>query len=218
DQQVALHQAAIADRRIVTKADIAELDEVARLTLRLKSLNAGAEIRIVSHGAIAADELFGAALVDPQTGRADLDRWLNLDGHRAADDHHDHADDDHPDHHHPHIRFSGGPAHGDAIGTWLIEEENPVDWERLSPLLGAIVSHYGDRLLRLKGAIFTADDPRPLVMHGVQRLFHPPVRLDRWPGPARTSIVAIGAPGAERAAALIAAALSESVARPLAAE
>jgi G3E family GTPase len=228
DQQVALHQAAIADRRIVTKADIAELGEVAKLTERLKALNAGADIRIVSHGAIAADELFGAALVDPETGRADLARWLNPEGHRAGPelghDHHGHNDDNHQhdhehEHHHAHIHFSGGPAHGADVGTWLIEEDAPVDWEHLSPLLGAIVSHYGDRLLRLKGAIFTADDPRPLVMHGVQKLFHTPVRLDRWPGPARTSIVAIGAPGAERAAALIAEALRASVVpQPAAAE
>ena len=29
----------------------------------------------------------------------------------------------------------------------------------------------------------TAGDPRPLVIHGVQRLFHGPVRLERWARP-----------------------------------
>jgi G3E family GTPase len=203
DQPVALHQAALADRRIITKADMAQLADVAALTERLKALNAGADIRIVSHGAIAAEELFGAALVDPLSGRIDLKRWLNTDGHRNGP--HGHDDDGH-------VHFSGGPAHGDDVGTWLIEEGEPVDWEALSPRLGAIVSLHGDRLLRLKGAIFTNGDPRPLVIHGVQKLFHAPVRLDRWPGAARTSIVAIGAPGAELAASLIAEALSASVA------
>ena len=92
------------------------------------------------------------------------------------------------------------PAHGDTVGAWLIEEERPVDWEVLSPLLGDVVQEYGSLLLRLKGVIWTADDPRPLVMHGVQKLFHRPVRLERWPSAPRTSIVAIGEAGAAVAA------------------
>ena len=40
----------------------------------------------------------------------------------------------------------------------------------------------GANLLRVKGIVGLADDPsRPVVIHGVQHVFHPPVRLDRWP-------------------------------------
>jgi G3E family GTPase len=39
-----------------------------------------------------------------------------------------------------------------------------------------------------------ADDPeRPVVVHGVQHLFHPPRRLDAWPDDdKRTRMVVIG--------------------------
>ena len=70
-----------------------------------------------------------------------------------------------------------------------------MDWERLSPRLGAIIARYGDKLLRVKGVIWTLGDTRPLVIHGVQRLFHPPARLERWTGPPTTSIVIIGDKG-----------------------
>ena len=116
DQQVAAHQAAVADRRIVTKADLAEGAEVEALLRRLAALNAGAEMRQVSYGAIDASELFGASLHDPGSGRPDVERWLNLADHRGR---------------HRSILAvtatsvsAATPAHGDAIGTWLIEEEN----------------------------------------------------------------------------------------------
>jgi G3E family GTPase len=47
--------------------------------------------------------------------------------------------------------------------------------------------------LRLKGIVKLAETPAsPLVIHGVQHIFHPPVRLPRWPdGDERTRIVLI---------------------------
>ena len=52
---------------------------------------------------------------------------------------------------------------------------------------------HGPKLLRLKGIVALADDPdRPVVVHGVQHVLHPPVRLDAWPdSDRRTRIVFI---------------------------
>ena len=58
--------------------------------------------------------------------------------------------------------------------------------------------------------ICTADDPRPLVIHGVQRLFHAPVRLERWPVEPATSIVAVGDRGAAAAMEEVADALADA--------
>ncbi len=45
----------------------------------------------------------------------------------------------------------------------------------------------------MKGIVRLAEDPeRPLVVHGVQEIFHPPARLDRWPdADRRTRLVFI---------------------------
>ena len=40
----------------------------------------------------------------------------------------------------------------------------------------------GPDLLRVKGLINVAGESRPLVVQGVQHLFHPPVALAGWPG------------------------------------
>lgn len=201
EQPIAARQCAVADRRVITKADLAEPPQVAKLAERLLSLNPGASVEVVVNGAIDAAKLFGASLIDPETGRADLGRWLNLEGYRAAPFGRALPRD---------IRFTGGPAHDASVGTWLIQESRPVAWEMLSPRLGEIVARYGDSLLRLKGVIRTDGDDRPLVVHGVQRMFHSPVRLQRWPGAPATSIVAIGDHGAGPAVELIADALASA--------
>ncbi len=48
-------------------------------------------------------------------------------------------------------------------------------------------------LLRVKGIVNIAECPdEPLVIHGVQHVFHPPLRLSRWPSDdRRTRIVFI---------------------------
>jgi G3E family GTPase len=39
----------------------------------------------------------------------------------------------------------------------------------------------------VKGIVNIAGRPRPMVVHGVQQLFHEPIDLERWPGEDRRS-------------------------------
>ncbi len=55
-------------------------------------------------------------------------------------------------------------------------------------------SAHGEKLLRMKAIVKLTDNPdRPLVLHGVQTIFHAPERLSAWPDPAdqRTRMVLI---------------------------
>ena len=205
-QPVALRQCAVADRRLITKVDLVDAAQIAALSRWLFALNRGAPVVEVSRGAIDASVLFDAALYDERLGRSDLDRWLNLDDHRAGAPSRSRGVD---------IRFSCDEAHDPSIGAWLLEEFSPLDWDRLSPRLGEVIARHGDKLLRVKGVIWTLGDSRPLVVHGVQRMFHPPARLDRWTGPPTTSIVIIGDKGSGRAVELIANALAEAASGPV---
>jgi G3E family GTPase len=77
DHPVARRQAAMADRRIITKTDMVDTKTVEALEVSLRELNPYADIIRVTNGAISAGQLFGMSLIDPATGKADLDRWLN---------------------------------------------------------------------------------------------------------------------------------------------
>jgi G3E family GTPase len=60
-------------------------------------------------------------------------------------------------------------------------------------MLAELVDHYGDNLYRIKGLIRFADQDRPVILQGVQRVFSPLAYAERWPSniPA-TRLVVIG--------------------------
>ena len=43
----------------------------------------------------------------------------------------------------------------------------------------------GPDILRVKGILNLEGEARPVVIHGVQHIFHPPVVLDAWPSEDR---------------------------------
>jgi G3E family GTPase len=179
-QPEAVKQAAVADRLIVTKADLADPDTLAALDARLAALNPGAPRLRASHGEIEASALFGLGLFDRETKSVEVQRWLQDEAVAA------HADHDH-DHHLDVNR------HDERIRAFCITRERPISWSALSGWLDALASMRGDDLLRVKAIVALADRPdQPVVLHGVQHLFHPPVLLPAWPSDdRRTRIVFI---------------------------
>lgn len=39
----------------------------------------------------------------------------------------------------------------------------------------------GESVLRIKGILNLEGEEKPVAIHGVQHLFHPPVKLEAWP-------------------------------------
>ena len=191
-----VRQAAVADRLVITKAAMADAGAVDALRARLRQLNPSAGI--VDADAVDLPGLLSCGLYDPATKTADVARWM---GEAEADDGHDHGhhhDHDHDHHHgHDHDHGHGGlhhHAHHDhRVRSVSLVHEAPVSWSTIEMFLDLLRSSQGERLLRMKGIVELAEDPgRPLVLHGVQKLMHPPARLPAWPaGPRGTRLVLI---------------------------
>ena len=172
----AVRQAAVADRIVLTKAELAAPAALAALRERLRHLNPSAPIMDAGAGAAT---LTGCGLYDPATKSADVRRWLG----EAEDHDHGACDHDHAHHH----------RHDSRIATVSLVHDRPVPFAAVEAFLDLLRSTQGEKLLRMKGIIELAEDPeRPLVIHGVQALMHPPARLAAWPQGARgTRIVLI---------------------------
>lgn len=192
----ARRQAAVADRLVFTKLKLASSEEVTELTDRIRALNPLAEI-IDGDSALAAQyATLSAGLYDPATKIADVGRWLHDDdGHDhicdddCGRDHHHHGHDHH-DHSHDHHHG----RHDDGIQSFSIIHDRPIAPQALSMFVDLLRSAHGEKLLRMKAVVAMADDPdRPLILHGVQSVFHPPERLAKWPDPSdrRTRMVLI---------------------------
>ncbi|NBN65556.1 CobW family GTP-binding protein [Pannonibacter tanglangensis] len=116
-------------------------------------------------------------------------------GHHDHDhDHHGHAHHGHHDHHHHGHDHDHGHhphdvnRHDDKIRAFTLAASRPVPAAALEMFIDLLRSAHGPKLLRVKGIIRIAEDPeRPVVIHGVQHVFHPPVTLPAWPDADRRS-------------------------------
>lgn len=187
----AVKQAAVADRIVLTKTDLETgMTAEAGLVARLKRLNPGVQIvRNAVHEA-SVSALFNCGLYDPATKTADVARWLNEEGFRDREherhalEHHAHG---HGHHHHDVNR------HDKSISAFTLIHDKPIPMVSVQMFLDLLQSTHGERLLRMKGIICLAEDPaRPLVIHAVQSVMHPPARLKEWQGgDRRTRLVVI---------------------------
>ena len=167
-QPEAVKQAAVADRLLLTKSDLAE--GTAALRERLAALNPSAPMVPVAQGEVDPALLFNLGFYDPTTKSVDVQRWLRDEAFEAEDGHH-----------HEHEEHDVN-RHDDRIRAFCITRERPISWAALSTWLDALATMRGDDLLRLKAIVALSDRPgEPVVVHGVQHLFHPPVLLPQWP-------------------------------------
>jgi G3E family GTPase len=65
--------------------------------------------------------------------------------------------------------------------------DQPLQWATVAAAFDALVTYRGPDLLRIKGILNVVDSDRPVVVHGVQHVFHPPAVLEKWPDEDRRS-------------------------------
>ena len=59
--------------------------------------------------------------------------------------------------------------------------DEPMSWATVAAAFDALVTYRGPDLLRMKGILNVKDTDKPVVIHGVQHVFHPPATLEAWP-------------------------------------
>ena len=204
NHEEAVKQAAMADRIILTKSDLPEAQAgLPALKTRLRALNPGAEILTAGDQRTGFAALFECGLYNPETKTADVQRWLKAEAYEH-DDHHHHDHAHHHDHGHDHDHVCGPDCdhdhhyahhhhHDDAIRSFSLRHDAPIPLSSFDMFLDLLRSTHGEKLLRVKGIVQIAEDPeRPVVIHGVQKIFHPPARLPQWPqGEKQTLLVMI---------------------------
>jgi len=169
-QPEAVKQAAVADRIVLSKTDLTP--DTSALLARLRALNPAA-VPIPVAVATAA-RVLAAGPFDPAARGEDVIRWLAAEAHAHRHDHHHDSN-----------------RHSDRIHAFCLIWDEPVAWQGMASFLEMLTATRGDSLLRVKGLLDVAGEARPLVLHGVQHVWHPPVRLAAWPGagPRRSSLV-----------------------------
>jgi G3E family GTPase len=185
----AVKQVAVADRVLVSKTAMADAATLEAVKREIAALNPRAPVSDVDTPGLAGPDLLANGLYDPGSKSADVRRWLHEEAH--GHHHHDH-DDHHHDHGHQHAHDV--TRHDATIRSFSIVHDRPIDPMALEMFVDLLRSAHGEKLLRMKGIVAMSNAPeRPLVLQGVQSVFHPPERLAAWPDPddRRTRLVLI---------------------------
>ena len=186
-------QVAVADRIVLTKTDLLR-DAPGRaakegVLARLHALNPAATVLDASAGEATPERLLNCGLFDPGRKIPDVRRWLAEEAYAepTADHDRDHGHGHHNHHHHDRNR------HDERIRAFTLATDTPIPAASFEMFIDLVRSLHGPKLLRLKGIVKLAETPaEPLVIHGVQHVMHPAVRLERWPdSDERTRIVLI---------------------------
>jgi G3E family GTPase len=162
----ALKQIAVADRIVITKVDLAAPEIEKALRESLGRINALAKVMTSANQPPAANQLLGGECGKDFTHdvpeRAPLGTYRSLTQAQAAS----------------HVR---------SVTSFTLDLASQVDWTVFGVWLSLLLHTHGDRVLRVKGLLDVAGTDRPVVVHGVQHLIHPPAHLEAWPAGERRS-------------------------------
>jgi G3E family GTPase len=153
-------QAAIADRLVITKTDLADSRHRRDLFERLRRINPDADIVEAPD-----DRLSAADLLDTDAAPHGV-RVQSATGFYCEDSRE--------------LRTAEGRAHSAEFKSFVVTIDNPIDWTAFGIWLTMVINRHGDRLLRVKGILNIAGEERPVAIHAVQHLVHTPVHMERW--------------------------------------
>jgi G3E family GTPase len=173
DTPEAAKQAAVADRIVITKSDIASPAAVAALEARLEQMNPYAARRVAVNGEVDVAFLRD---VGPRSTRdaKSLDRWLSPSGEPR------------PGGAYLGERVHAG-THDASIRSFCLWFEKPFTWDGFAAVVQVLTSLRGSDLLRVKGLVNVEGERGPVVVQGAQHVFHPPVTLEAWASDDRRS-------------------------------
>ena len=161
-----LKQVALADRLVITKSDLVGEKQLAALTARLREINPNAPVRVALNGEVELSFLVDVGLRRSNARLEEVERWLGADVHDE----------------HGHVH-----RHDEAVQTFSLRFEKPMPWAAFTQCMEVLTALRGPDLLRVKGLVNVEGKSGPMVVQGVQHLFHPPLELAAWPGPDRTT-------------------------------
>ena len=168
----ARRQLAMADRVVLTKADLVAPDAARALAAQVATRNPEAEVCVASAPGFELATLFGESSptwrASPRAPDARHEAHLGSIANRAT---------------HAHAGSTGDEPrpHDGSIGTFTVEPGRALVWDAFVEWLELLLVARGDSILRVKGLLAIEGDPRPLVLQGVQHVLYPPTFLREWP-------------------------------------
>jgi G3E family GTPase len=172
DSREAVEQIAFADQIVLNKTDTVDEAQLQRVETAIRRLNPLAPIHRAERSNVPLDAILGR-------GGFDLERMADLQPENPAHGEQGHVHDDHcgHDHHHGHDHDPGhghDHAHDHAaaagIGSVSLTAERPLDGQKVTAWLNALLAERGVDILRAKGILDLKGESRRLVFQAVHMM------------------------------------------------
>lgn len=165
DTSEAAEQVAFADQIVLNKTDLVDAQALQSVEARLRRLNPLAPVHRAERAQVPLAAILGR-------GGFDLDRVMALEPYFLHAQGEAHGEDGHVhDEHCGHLHAAGhGHVTEAGISSICLELRQPVEAGAFAAWLQDVVAREGPRILRLKGIVDVAGDPRRLVVQGVHML------------------------------------------------
>jgi G3E family GTPase len=173
ESREAREQIAFADQIVLNKTDLVTAEELQMIEARLRRLNPLAAIHRAVRSQVALDAVLGRGGFDLERIVALEPQFLNPAHGEEGHVHDDDCDHDHGDHHHDHGHDHHGHAerlHADDIKGVSVRLDRPVDGTRMTRWLNELLAEQGPDILRAKGIVSVAGEPRRLVFQAVHMM------------------------------------------------
>lgn len=179
----AVRQVSTADKLLLTKTDLADEDAITQIKDRLRKLNLSAEIVPVTHGEADPDEIYNLRAYH-QSDVNDAKQWLSVDKFtliKPIAQKLKHGGVRNP-------KATASPGVDGRIRSFSLVFEEPLAWQGVADALETITGLCSHRLLRMKAIVNIKEYPdQPIVLHAVQHIFYPSIKLPEWPDDDRNS-------------------------------
>lgn len=171
-QAEAAKQIAIADAIVLTKMDVATDEQRSEANATIARLNPA--VAVIESSAEGPDwqAISEVSCFNPSSLSGEVRAWLSDAVYEAhGHDHHGH------DHHHSH----DPNRHDERIRSICLTFDEPLPVKIFDAWFTALSQLRGEDLLRVKGILNVEELPMPMVIHGVQHIWHEPEILSEWP-------------------------------------
>lgn len=161
----AIKQTALADRIVITKADVAPAEALTDVRRAIAALNPHASVRLSQDESFCVESVLLDPAATPQSTALEGDVSLTA---------------------------SDGNRHDDSVRSKSFVADHALHWAGLAGWSELVRNEFGSKLLRCKGLVRIDGLDTPVLVQGVQTVFAPPTRLPAWPSDdRRTRIVCI---------------------------
>jgi G3E family GTPase len=168
-------QVAMADRLVVTKADLCDELLLNALRKRLRGVNSSAQMLESTEVGDGLPQLLTDDIYDAAGKFREASYWTEAVDNGAL---HTHTADVH---------------------SFTAIFDRPLDWTAFGVWASMLLHRHGSDVLRLKGLLNVDGVPTPVLINGVQHIVHPPSHLEEWPDTDRRSRLIFIVRGLQRA-------------------